>query len=405
MVAIKSVNRIATRIAISPLCSWTADRGLVIVMSTFVKVFGWMLLTFGVAFLAMLWRRPRHPARCRRCAHQLVADHDHQHDPVGETCPECGLQLRSRRDVRTSANSPQKQFIGLLICFIGGSLCIGSAYGNSIIKLVLARYKVESTHTFADATVTILSPRWLDDDFEGLVEVSIGGRTVYRSRMLHPSAGEFLLALPTDSGGRDQTTEITHASSGIRSDTGGSGGYSTTYLFSPDADGAFLPVAVLENGSFQAGVWVQPDVTYRYWLTAGVASPVPVLRALACQTGLRFLDPTAADAPSAEQLSALKSSIANTAVEDGFSRDLILAPTLRGFLDLVYAGRATDGWLFFRECYDLGLERLHKSGWAGDLPRSRTAFESMLLAHMGTSPYFGELIRRNGGSIAPPPER
>lgn len=170
--------------------------------------------------------------------------------------------------------------------------------------------------------MTIFSPRWSDDDFEGLVEVSIGGRSVYGSRMLHPSVGEFLLAPPT-------------ASLWIRSDTGGSGGYSTTYLFNPDADGAFLPVAVLENGSFQAGVWVQPDVTYRYWLTAGVASPVPVLRALPCQTGLRFLDPTAADAPSAEQLSALKSSIANTAVEDGFSRDLILAPTLRGFLDLV----------------------------------------------------------------------
>ncbi len=392
MVAIESVNRIATRIAISPLSSWTADRRLVIVGSTFLTGCGWMLLIFGAVFLATLWRQRRHPPRCRRCAHQLVPDHDNQHDPVGETCPECGLQLRSRRDVRTSANSPLKQSIGLLICFLGASLCIGSAYGNSIIKLVLPRYKVESTYVFASSTVTIFSPRWSDDDFEGLVEVSIGGRTVYRSRMLHPSAGEFFLTPPT-------------ASLWIRSDTGGSGGYSTTYLFNPDADGAFLPIAVLENGSFQAGVWVQPDVTYRYWLTAGVASPVPVLRAHACQTGLRFLDPTAADAPSTEQLSALKSSIANTAVEDGFSRDLILAPTLRGFLDLVYAGRATDGWLFFRECYDLGLERLHKSGRAGDLPRSRTAFESMLLAHMGTSPYFGELIRRNRGSIAPPPER
>ena len=44
--------------------------------------------------------------------------------------------------------------------------------------------------------------------------------------MLHPSAGEFFLTPPT-------------ASLWIRSDTGGSGGYSTTYLFNPDADGAF----------------------------------------------------------------------------------------------------------------------------------------------------------------------
>lgn len=236
------------------------------------------------------------------------------------------------------------------------------------------------------------------------MEVVIDKRVCYRVRLMHPSVGEVRLPMPASP---PLPVTLAEEKPGtvdylwITETPGGSGGYTTTYLFEPPSDGDLLPVARLENGSFTADRWVQPDVTYRYWLTSGAGSPTPLLSGIPTAEGLHWLDPAPGEGPTADELAHLRSVIASATVGDA-SADHFVAPALRGFLELVYAGRAVEAWRFLDGCFDAGLSRYLESAEAADMPRSRDAFRGVLVEKMRTSPFFGEVLRRNGGSIAPP---
>jgi len=284
--------------------------------------------------------------------------------------------------------------IGLILALTLTGFGLGNKGLDLLLHWILPRYKVETTQQLAGAVVRISSPRWPEEDFLDLVEVMVDGAVCFRATVEHPSSGEVRIAGPNA------------PLLWIRSTSSGSGGYSTTWLFrSGGMAGGVVPVGVLENGVFEGSTWVQPDVTYRYWLTSSAASPTPVLRARIDPEAsgpakpLVFLEADAPPSPSA--LAELKATVAATE-PSVHAADPILGAALRGFLDLVYAGHAREAWMFFRECYDGGIGRLVESGFVADLPRSREAFESVLVERMRQSPYYNELLRRNGGSIGPP---
>jgi hypothetical protein len=357
--------------------------------------FGWSLALVGALITVWAFRgRPSAHPLCRRCRHTVRPG-----TTLGTACTECGAVFRTPRDLAQRLRHPKIGYIGLFVTAAGALAGLGNEGWRTIGKAVLPRYQVDSTQTLGPATVRVLIPRWSDDLSEDIVEVRIGGSLVYRTSMLHPSAGMATLAAehPAAPGEESAPQPLFW----LRSDTGGSGGYSTTYCFTVADGGAFTPFATLSNGVFEGDHWRQPDVTYRYWLTSGAASPVPTLRARPTEGGLRFLPPTADDAPTADTLAATLRTLADTAADER-ARDLMLGPTLDGFLDLVYAGRAEDAWTFLRDCWDAGLSRLAANGAVAEFPRSREALESMLMLKMSESPYHAELLRRNNGSIARP---
>jgi hypothetical protein len=280
----------------------------------------------------------------------------------------------------------------------------GSRPREWFLRQILTRYKVTKTQTIGTLTILIAEPRWSDDTGLPVVEVSRSGQTVFRSAMSYPTAGEVLSATADD---RDDPTRYVW----IRSDSGGSGGFSTTYLFQTSADDEFLPAAILENGLFvpaalgsERSVWRQADLTYRYWITSGAGSPTPTLEAVPRQIPgghqIRFLDPDPGGGPSVEALRAVLTRL-REASPNATDSELILSNTLRPFLDLVYAGRAPDAWRFLDDAFDARLASLLESGAVSDLPRSREAFRAVLHEQMQRSPFHQELLRRNGGSITP----
>ena len=389
---------------------------------------GWGLAAIGLtATIVALRGRVTPYLVCRRCRHPAPppgargigastvhhvhhpSDHPKDHpkdypkDHPPSTCSECGAHLRTSRDLTQRVRYPQIALIGLISTVLGAALGLGNGGWTAIGKAILPRYRVGSTQMIDIAHVRILTPRWSDDFADDIVEVEIAGTLVYRTAMLHPSAGLATLParVPADSTASPGSEPGRDTLLWIRSDTGGSGGYSTTYCFRAEPDGVFLPFATLADGVFEGDAWRQPDVTYRYWLTSGAASPVPTLRARPTEAGLEFLAPTAGDGPSAAELAAIVQTVSDVAV-DAHTQDLMLGPTLRGFLDLVYAGRAEEAWTLLADCWNAGLSRLAASGSVADFPRSREALESMLMQKMASSPYHAELLRRNNGSIARP---
>jgi len=248
----------------------------------------------------------------------------------------------------------------------------------------------------------ILSPRWIEDDLYSVVEVYLSSQLSYRAPVLHPSVGEVSLVNP----GSYRPGDLTEAPRTldyiwIREDTGGSGGFSTTFVFEADSEGRLRPVATLENGFFTKDHWVQPDMTYRYWLTSGAASPTPGLAGIPTYQGMHWLDPRPVDARTPDNLRELVERI-RTAQPSLPPADSVVGPALRGFLNLVYSGRAPDAWRFLDECFDAGLARFLESDAVADLPRSREAFRGALLEKMRESPFHAQLLRFNGGSISPP---
>lgn len=285
-------------------------------------------------------------------------------------------------------------------------LCLATSSGNAtwraLGKVILPRYKVYSTYEGQWGSMRILSPRWADDDFYSVVEVYLGSQLSYRAQVLHPSVGEVSLANP----GSYRPGELTEAPRTldyiwIREDTGGSGGFSTTYVFEADPEGRLVPVTTLENGVFSKSYWIQPDMTYRYWLTSGAGSPTPALAGIPTYQGMHWLDPRPVDALTPDNLRELVERI-RTAQPSLPPADSVVGPALRGFLNLVYSGRAPDAWRFLDECFDAGLARFLESDAVADLPRSREAFRGALLEKMRESPFHEQLLRFNGGSISPP---
>lgn len=358
---------------------------------------GWIGFAVGavVAIWAFRGRAAERPF-CARCGHTVPPEGG----APGQTCAECGRVFVRPNDIRRRHRRP---LIGSTTLIIGCGLLAwmsGQPIWNAIAHAILPMYRVTTTYTAAWGSIRISEPRWPDEEFLDLVEVFVGDAPHYRVRLMHPTMGEVrVLSTDPPTPGEESPNFVDYL--WITENPGGSGGYSTTYVFGSPAGGELLPVVTLENGLFVDSHWLQADLTYRYWLTSGAGSPSPTLSGIPSAAGVHWLDPKPTDGPSRDELDSLTKAVASATL-DQQSSDPFLAPTLRGFLDLVYAGRAPEAWKFLDACFDAGLRRFIESGFVSDMPRSREALRSVLVEKMRSSPYFAEVLRRNHGSIDPP---
>jgi len=304
----------------------------------------------------------------------------------------------------------------------GVALWLWNGAASGLARLVLPAYKVKSTYTSHGFDLQVSVPRWPDDFGFPRVEIKSANRTMFATEMPYPTLGSATIEVAPQDG---QQTQVLW----IRSDSGGSLGDSITYVFDawePEEGtseiGTLLPAAVLHNGIFevdgnlgssdptQIHRWKQFDLSYRYWLTTGVNSPTPVLFAhlrRGSSEQLQWIAPTPSDAPSAATLASARERVRALAQPDpnaapiATARDQALGAVLKPFLDLVYAGQSDAAWRFLHASLDDGLGTLLASAEGSDLPRSREALETVLMQAINASPFIGEILRRNGGSIAP----
>jgi hypothetical protein len=350
---------------------------------------GWLGAILGavLAVWGFVGVRKR-PGHCRRCCHPIPPSIQ----TPGGVCLECGYAFRRVKDTIHNQASITKGLFGLVIALGGIAFGLGDRGRMRVMQVLTPPYKAISTQSWGGVSVVIREARWpqLEPDRQELVEVLIEGERAWRVELENPTAGT--LEPPVGRGFPERLW--------IREQTSGSGGFSTTYVFDVSL-GQLRPLLVLDNGAFEGATWLQPDFSYRYWITSGADSPVPYLRGQIRTDRLVFIDPAADAAPSQTRLDGLVESIRGLE-PSATSSGSILGASLRGFLDLLYAGKAPQAWAFLDRCHDAGLARLLASGAVSDLPRSREAFRSALLHKVSESPYYDDVLRFNGGSIEPP---
>jgi uncharacterized protein (DUF983 family) len=359
---------------------------------------GWLSVLVGLGLAVFGLRRRALPRPvCRRCGYPF----ERLDGLVGRVCNECGASIKSQKDLKNASRILSIGLIGLVIALTGLGFGVGANVKMWVMKLVTPRYKVEKTLQIKGATIRVLRPFW-PYEFESRVEVEVGGRLAYQSDMLNPGAG----GLNLDSDGSPVEAVW------IRSDSGGSAGFSTTYVFSVDGGpgrSGLLPVAVLENGWFETteadnrAIWIQPDLTYMYLWASRAGSPFPrVCAELSVSGGLAFLDPPPGSGPTPSELDAARAEIASLPIDE-YARDRVVGLTLKPFFDLVYAGRANEGWEFLRSCFPVGIARVDADPRFASERRTLEAWEADLLARMHESASRELIERFNGGSIEPPP--
>jgi hypothetical protein len=305
------------------------------------------------------------------------------------------------------------KLIGLILGTSGISLWLWNGAGSGLARLVLPRYVVKKTHTIHGCEVVISRPRWREDMALPRVEVRLAHRTVFTSTMSHPSAGGARV--------RDPFCDDPVPLLWIRSDSGGSLGLSQTFIFQPGADEEgqpeFLPYTILSEGAFaksdpeqpEPDVWVAYDINYAYWLTTGANSPSVALRGTPTPSGIVWLDPDPSDAPDQARLDGVRAKLRalatapRTDASASMVSDEALGLVLDPFIELVYAGRAQDAWAFLRAAYADGLGTVTIESPRAEVPRSLEALEAALVEQMQRSKFIDEVLRRNRGSIAPPP--
>ncbi|MFM7052673.1 MAG: hypothetical protein ACKOYN_11175 [Planctomycetota bacterium] len=272
-------------------------------------------------------------------------------------------------------------------------------------RLVLPHTKVETTQTLLDFEISILRARWKDGPPLPIVEVRQLGTVVFRAEMTFPSTGTASIESSLSSDAFDAIW--------IRRDSGGTDRRAETYLFRSTLVG-LLPAAVLPTGFFEANpaselsTWVQPDLTYRYWITSGASSPVPAIRGTVVENhGVRWFESEPERAPTPQQLETALAKVRENAANttESYAADTALGAALAPFLDLVYAGQAPQAWRFLRDCDAAGLGEVLRRGTLADAPRSLDALEVALREMIGRSPFIDLILRRNGGSIDPPTSR
>lgn len=348
-------------------------------------------------------------------------------------CSECGFILQNDAAAWRRRRAPLIGLLLLIFATTTGLWMAGSGVQRRILTVVLGEYRVEATHTIFDCRVEILRHRWNDGPIPLFERVRIHrrGRIVFDSEVMYPELGSAWVGVHASEG--DVLTSVPNLSCPalwLRSHSGGSGGYSETWIFELGSTGGFLPRLHLEDGFFEEsrdGVgpgfthpvhpddggavppapsrWIQPVLGFRYWLTSGAGSPAPILEGvLDWSHGFVpcAVDTTVEPAPAEFGIERALAVIARAASDlDSVrvSSDAVFSPLLVVYLDLVYAGRSRDAARFLRDAHRTGLGRVLESGAVSDLPRSLEAFESMLHERILRQDFREIVLDRNGGLL------
>ncbi len=408
-------------------------------MSVALTVLGWILAAAAVAVAVALFVGRRPAVRsCPRCRHPLTPGIVVAHTP----CTECGRPIHGERDAWRRRRHPVIGSLVLLIALTLSAWSAGETVRTTVLKVILSEYKVEETHTVFDCQVEILRPRW--DDVPDLwlqrVRIHRAGRVVFDSEVHLPSVGGAWIAADSWESAPPQMMLIPVL--WLRSDSGGSGGYSDTWVFDLEGRGGFLPRFHLQNGLFEESFvdgggkpgpaqthpvhpadggsippapsrWHQWLLGFRCWLNSGAANTSPAVDGWLDRDGFvpRPVDPAAdrardgfrADFGIDRALAEIASTVSELEAADDAHRfdpsDCVFGPLLRVYLPLVFAGHAREAAIFLRDAHRGGLGKLLESGAVSDLPRSLEAFEAMLHARILEVDVDGIALDRNGGRL------
>ncbi len=391
------------------------------------------LLCFAFAAL----RAGRYPARsCPRCRYDLAGA-----GPPPLTCPECGRVTNDERGLRRPRFARFGFRFGLLLLLLALTL-LGWRFRGSIIRVALGPWRQLDAVTQGPWEVRLLErrdPTETPPEMPRRVEVCFAGDIVFVMEGFHLRAGAATLGLAAASPGPDawpppprypvatDSTRLPAAGSpgmlgdgdgdgrpdlAIEDPSAGSGGYTTTYLFSLEPTGTVVPTAILENAfmvrndndsAFDA-IGFDPQYAYRW--TSGAGSPRP--RLVLAPDGSVPRSNWTCDAeamrlasPSETQWNALLERVregaaraaAETTPGESVSSEPWLAPLLASFCHLAYGGHPDLAWMFLAEAWPTGaLVR-------GNPPLDREAFAAELAEALAASPC-AEVLGFPGG---PPP--
>jgi hypothetical protein len=271
----------------------------------------------------------------------------------------------------------------LLVLVVGIGFAGGDATKALARRMLVPRWGIEVIGHAAGYRVELHAPR--DDEVamgRRVVVVAPDGTTALSMQQFYPTFG-------IDGGAGDDTPGFGKDIDGdrvpdlvIHCDSGGSGGYFTTYVFGLDHEG-ITPSAILENlkieasddGTFRA---VGFDSTLRYRVAANAASPHPLI-VMRPAGGRWHLDREAmkANAPDQATIDAAIQELEMVA-PDRTDYGAWQAPVLRIMAQFLYAGHTAEARDFLRRYWraaPLDLDKVER-----DL---HDAFKE--------SPYAGEL--------------
>lgn len=289
-----------------------------------------------------------------------------------------------------------------------------------------------ATSKWAFGDITIYEPFWSEDLREYRVEVRMGGRVVYQSpidaTVVQPVRvamdGYGLvdgLALTTTQGNNIAGTTTFVFAAPVSDLEWQPGTMPTAAVL---ATTPFVPFAVLHGGYFPAeqpaegpSIWRVLEGQYQYLWNPRAWSPVPALHATLEDGRVVYLDAEAeADMAAKLRPEAATDLAATEAKAIAEAKELAAeprngvrvwsGPLLTVFFDLAYAGFAPEAWRFFREAYPavraVAADE-HENRGLFESPESLEEWERSILNAMGGSPLYEEVLRRNGGSVEPPP--
>ena len=398
---------------------------------------------FAIAAQAAL-RLPRRG--CPRCRYDLAAS-----GPLPLVCPECGLRVESEAKTRRPLFTRRGAIVGSVFLLLAVSVFL-LRFREPVLRAVLPAWRELDAVSQGPWQVRVLERRDQSQsppEMPRRIEVRFGGRIVsaFEGFLLRAGASTLTAATTIDEnnvwppplrypdlGSPDRlpaagTPGMLGDGDGdgrldlaIEDPSGGSGGYTTTYLFALEPSGSATPTAILDNvflvrrddESGFIAIGFDPQFAYRW--TSGAGSPRP--RVVLAPDGSVPRSNWRCDAdamrvppPNDAQWQALLDRVragarraqAASGPDADPSSEPWLAPLLATFCDLAYGGEVELAWRFLDEAWPTdGVVR-----WGEPLDRDAFAAE---LAEALAASRCAEALGFPGGPprVAPaidPPQR
>jgi hypothetical protein len=381
------------------------------------------LIAFASGALAAM-RIPRRS--CPRCRYDLAAS-----GPLPIVCPECGTTVARLGQTARPLVTRRATIAGIVLLAIGIGL-LSARFREPLLRAILPAWIELDAVSQGSWQVRLLErrdPSTSPPEMPRRIEARFDGRVVLVFEGFHLRAGAATWAplgavdggssgswppasRSPDLGSPDRLPPA--GSPGMLGDgdgdgrpdlaiedpSGGSGGFTTTYLFTLESTGTVVPSAILENAfvvrrdddSAFESIGFDPQYSYRW--TSGAGSPRPRI-VLApdgavprsnwnCDADAMRLDP-----PTESQWQALLEAVrlgeqrAREQTEPGGdpSREPWLAPLLGTFCDLAYAGHVDLAWRFLDEAWPDGDISVGNGGE----PRAKDAFTAELAEALSQS--------------------
>ncbi len=365
----------------------------------------------GAASAAL--RLPRRS--CPRCRYDLAAS-----GPLPLVCPECGLRIESAAKTRRPMFTRRWAIVGGVLLLIAAAV-FAARFREPVLRAILPTWRELDAVSQGPWQVRLLErrdqsqsppemPRRIEVRFEGrlayafegfllragastLTAAAEGGSDaeVWPPPLRYPDFGSSDLLPPAGTPGMlgdgDGDGRLDLA---IENPSGGSGGYTTTYLFALEPFGSVTPTAILDNvfivrrddESGFVAIGFDPQFAYRW--TSGAGSPRP--RLVRAPDGMvpRSNWPCDAEAMRLPPPSEAQWQLLLDRVREGVRQaragarpdadpmsEPWLAPLLATFCDLAYGGHVDLAWQFLDEAWPQGLV----ARWAEPLDRDALAAE------------------------------